>query len=242
MDGKSFSFDKSFAFQTVGLDTQVLTFDDVKERFDFESLFSVITEGITIERKNKDAIKLEYEDSPKIVITTNYAIKGGGNSFERRKFDIEFFQHYKKDFTPRDDFNRNLFSDWDGTDWSKFDAYMIFCLQRYLSEGLVQSVFTNLNVRRLSAETSHSFIEWLGLTADTDDGYVIPDDKRIYCKTLYNDFVSDYPDYGDRGKWKLTKISFNRWLDKYGKYRGNYHMGRDAKGKFIIFHHIPEND
>lgn len=81
LDGKSFSFEKSFTYQLVSSDTQILTFDDVRKHFDFERLFSIVTEGITIEKKNKDAIKVPFENSPKVIITTNYAIKGQGKFF-----------------------------------------------------------------------------------------------------------------------------------------------------------------
>ena len=39
IDGKSFNFEKSFAYQLVSADTQILVFDDVKKNFDFERLF-----------------------------------------------------------------------------------------------------------------------------------------------------------------------------------------------------------
>ncbi|HAI43925.1 MAG TPA: hypothetical protein DCM40_40430, partial [Maribacter sp.] len=55
IDGKAFAFEKSFAYQLVSVDTQILCFDDVKKYFDFERLFSVVTEGLTLEKKNKDA-------------------------------------------------------------------------------------------------------------------------------------------------------------------------------------------
>lgn len=51
IDGKSFNFEKSFAYQLVSADTQILCFDDVKKHFDFERLFSVVTEGLTLEKK-----------------------------------------------------------------------------------------------------------------------------------------------------------------------------------------------
>ena len=35
-----------------------ISFDDVKKAFDFERLFSAITEGITIEKKNSPTIKI----------------------------------------------------------------------------------------------------------------------------------------------------------------------------------------
>jgi hypothetical protein len=54
INGKQFSFTQSFPYQLVSADTQILCFDDVKKGFDFESLFSDITEGITLEKKNKE--------------------------------------------------------------------------------------------------------------------------------------------------------------------------------------------
>ena len=112
IDGKSFAFERSFAYQLVSADTQILCFDDVRKHFDFERLFSVITEGLTLEKKNKDAIKIPFAKSPKIAMTTNYAIKGAGNSFARRKWELELHQYYSKDYTPLDEFGRLMFGDW----------------------------------------------------------------------------------------------------------------------------------
>ena len=128
IDGKAFAFERSFPYQLVSADTQILCFDDVKKNFDFERLFSVVTEGLTLEKKNKDAIKIPFDKSPKIAITTNYPIKGSGNSFERRKWELELHQHYNKDNTPVMEFGKHFFADWDDEDWCKFDNYMIDCL------------------------------------------------------------------------------------------------------------------
>lgn len=90
LNGKDVDFKSQFQNQTVRMDCQVLVFEDVKRNFNFENLFSVITEGITIEYKNQPAVKLSVEKSPKIVITTNHTIGGVGGSHERRKFEVEF--------------------------------------------------------------------------------------------------------------------------------------------------------
>ena len=45
IDGKSFNFEKSFAYQLVSADTQILCFDDVKKYFDFERLFGKLMFG-----------------------------------------------------------------------------------------------------------------------------------------------------------------------------------------------------
>ena len=89
-DGKAFNFDKSFLWQRVSQDTQIIYIEDVKRGFDFERLFSALTEGIEIERKNKDSFYLPYELSPKIAISTNYTLKGDGNSNQRRRIEVEF--------------------------------------------------------------------------------------------------------------------------------------------------------
>lgn len=244
IDGKSFTFERSFAYQLVSADTQILVFDDVKKFFDFERLFSVVTEGLTLEKKNKDAIKIPFEKSPKIAITTNYAISGSGNSFMRRKWELELHQYYNKDFTPLDEFGKLMFGDWNDDDWCIFDNYMIRCLQNYLNTGLVKSKFVNLNIRQLGQATSNDFIEWCGLTSGSQPNEVLIVDQRLRVNDVYYRFIEDYPDYQPRrGSESLTRIKFNRWLRSYAVYLTgkNPEEGRDAVGKWMRFKTSEEN-
>ena len=236
IDGKLFDFQKSFAYQLVSADTQVLVFDDVKKHFEFERLFSLITEGLTLEKKNKDAIKIPLSKSPKIAITTNYAIKGAGNSFERRKWELELHQYYSKSFTPLDEFGKLMFGDWDDVDWCEFDNYMIRCLQNYLETGLVKTTHVNLNVRKLSAETCHEFIEWCGLLKDSDNNNNVSTGKRLYKNELYYRFVEEYPDYGPKSKMTISRTKFYKWLVSYALFKEGVmpEEGRDQLGRWII--------
>jgi len=236
IDGKAFAFEKSFPYQTVSADTQLLCFDDVKKHFDFERLFSVVTEGLTLEKKNKDAIKIPFSKSPKIAITTNYAIKGSGNSFERRKWEIELHQHYNKNFTPLDEFGKHFFADWDEDEWCLFDNYMTYCLQDYLETGLVKSTFVNLKIRQLSAQTSHDFIEWCGLIEGHAKNDMLRIDERLMMQDLYFDFIGEYPDYGPKAKMTISRTRFYRWVVAYGQYTTNNQPqeGRDSNGRWII--------
>ena len=238
IDGKSFTFERSFAYQLVSADTQILVFDDVKKYFDFERLFSVVTEGLTLEKKNKDAIKIPFEKSPKIAITTNYAISGSGNSFMRRKWELELHQYYNKDFTPLDEFGKLMFGDWNDDDWCVFDNYMIKCLQGYLKTGLVKSKFVNLDIRQLGQATSNDFIEWCGLTKGSEPNEVFQIDVRLRLNEIYFRFIEENPDYQPRrGSESLTRIKFNRWLRSYAVYLTgkNPEEGRDAVGKWMRF-------
>jgi|688.fasta_scaffold00554_18 hypothetical protein len=233
IDGKGFSFQKSFPYQRVQVDTQTLVFDDVSKNFDFERLFSVITEGITLEKKNKDEIHIPFESSPKIVITTNYAIKGAGNSFERRKWDLEFKQYYSKSFTPESEFGHMLFSGWDDLEWSRFDNYMIKNLQLYLSKGLIKCDFMNLKTRKFIAETSAEFWEW----ATSKDNDFVKLKQISIGQNMYNKFTEEYPDYGIYGRFKLSHNRFYKWLDALGEYKFGMKpkIFRSATGKTIEF-------
>jgi hypothetical protein len=236
IDGKSFAFERSFAYQLVSADTQILCFDDVKKHFDFERLFSVVTEGLTLEKKNKDAIKIPFSRSPKIAITTNYAIKGAGNSFARRKWELELHQYYTKSYTPLDEFGKLMFGDWADEDWCEFDNYMIGCLKEYLVTGLVKSKFVNLKIRQLSAETCHEFIEWCGLVDGQDKNVSLDTGLRLYKNDLYFNFIDEYPDYGPKAKMTISRTRFYKWLVSYAIFKEGVmpEEGRDQEGRWII--------
>lgn len=221
IDGKTFSEKKSFPYQTVSQDTHVLVFDDVAKSFNFENIFSVITEGITLERKNKDAIKLSVEESPKILITTNYAIKGSGNSNERRRHELELAQYYNGKHTPYDDFQRQIFDDWSMEDYQAFDNYMIKCVQLYLQLGLIeQSNAINIKTRQFIADTSSEFYSYMN---EDFKRY----NERIDKKEAMAHFVEVYPDYS--AKW-FTQKRFTTWLEKWARFSGKEFLQNQSNG------------
>lgn len=227
LDGKAFDDKKSFPYQTVSQETQILVFDDVKKNFDFESKFSLVTEGMTLERKNKDAIKLTVEDSPKIVISTNYAIKGEGNSHDRRRHELEVSQHYGKDKTPFDEFGRELFSDWSDSEFLAFDNYMVICLQDYLKFGLVEQESVNIKKRKFIAETSMEFYEWI--TEEENFKPFVKHDKS----EKFNQFVNEYKDF----QKFLSRKKFAIWIQKYASYKDmKYFQGHSNEWKWFMIH------
>lgn len=206
LDGKQFDERKSFPYQTVSSETQILVFDDVKKNWDFESKFSLVTEGITLERKNKDALKMSVEDSPKIVISTNYAIKGGGHSHERRRHELEVSKYYGENNTPYDDFGKQLFDDWTTDEFRAFDNYMVECLQMYLNGGLVAQDSKNKGLKHLIMTTNHDFVEWAKDYVEVSTDYL--------KDTLFDDFTNDYSDF-----MKMRRKTLTIWLKEYAKYK-----------------------
>jgi hypothetical protein len=209
IDGKTFEFNKSFPYQTVPTDTQLLVFDDVKKNFNFEALFSLITEGITLEYKGQDAVKLPVKKSPKVLITTNYTIQGVGGSFERRKFEIEMSNYFSANHTPIDEFGHMFFDDWDVKEWQRFDSFMLYCLQYYLKYGLQKPDFKNLVLRKFINETSPEFYEFV------IDGNILPN-KRLTKAVVFEQLCEEYKDLK---KW-LSQKKFNNWIKKFAEFKG----------------------
>ena len=226
IDGKLFDGKKSFPYQTVSLDTKILVFDDVIKNFNFEEKFSLVTEGLTLERKNKDAVKLNVHESPKLIISTNYAIRGEGNSHDRRRFELEIAQYYGKDLTPEDEFKRQLFDDWELIDFQKFDNYMVNCLQLFLNNGLIRQNAKNIKMRKFIAETCMEFYDFI---KDKDN---VPRNERLDKKMYFDKFVDEYQDFK---KW-LTRKKFNIWVQKYCSFMKYDYISDNTNGVqwFII--------
>ncbi|MDD3558060.1 MAG: bifunctional DNA primase/polymerase [Melioribacteraceae bacterium] len=229
-DGRNFNPSKNFAFQRVKADTNIIGFEDIREKFPFERLFSIITDGITIERKNKDEIHLSYDESPKVVISTNFSITGVDDSTIDRQFIIEFSDYYNKSHRPVDDFGKPFFGSWNDDEWSDFDNFMIGCLQLYLQKGLVTYEFVNLDKKKMIDETCPEFVEF------AEDEVEIG--KEYEKKELYESFKKEYEDFD-----KLTQSKFTRWLKVWGKVK-NYEVQESKSGgkRNIRFYKKEENE
>ena len=223
IDGKAYNPSKNdFVYQRVNIDTQVLAFDDVKKHFDFEQLFSLITEGIPVNRKNKDEIYIPFERSPKIVITTNYVISGAGTSHDRRRHEIEFFQYFNSQRNPQDEYGKLLFDEWSKDEWSHFDNYMLSNLQMYLQNGLVRSVSINADAKRFIQNTCKEFYDFV-----MDGNIAI--DVRHYNKSCTESFQSDTNGFKD-----LDSRKFIKWVQVYALYKGyKYTKNKDHHGRYF---------
>jgi len=161
VDGKNFKLDKNFAFQRVGLDTKVVAIEDVRKNVDFEGFYSIITEGITVEKKNKDELFIPYKDSPKILFTTNYTIPSIGNHAKRRQRVFEFSNFFNSSYTPADLFNHKLFDDWDADEWNRFYNLMFTCVAFYFGEGVKEQENGNkLKRKHIKLNFGEEFLEW----------------------------------------------------------------------------------
>lgn len=217
IEGKTFNFDKNFVYQRVEPDTKILSFQDVNKNFDFERLFSILTDGIDVEKKGRDSIMIPFKDAPKVVITTNYAIRGSGNSHFRRRLELEISQYYNGNKTPYDEFKKMMFDDWSKLEWEEFDSFIVECCQFYLMKGLVKQELINLPEKRLIAETSSEFIEFM-------KEYIPVNEAVVSRVDFYKRFLSENPTSKIASKtfYKFVKmyVDFNKISFREGKSNG----------------------
>lgn len=184
VDGKNFKLDKNFAFQRVGLDTKIIAIEDVRRNVDFEGFYSIITEGVTVEKKNKDELFIPYKDSPKILFTTNYTIPSTGDHAKRRQRVFEFSNAFSSKYTPLDHFGHKLFDDWDKDEWNRFYNLMFLCVSYYLHFG-VKEVANGEKLKRkhIRLNFGEEFLDWWDNHTKEKLGKFEP------FRTLYNDFL-----------------------------------------------------
>ncbi|MGE5497407.1 MAG: primase C-terminal domain-containing protein [Syntrophothermus sp.] len=219
VDGKNHEFDSKFTFQDVYLDTKIYEFNDVKKSFDFERLFSVITDDMSVEYKGEPKYTIPFSESPKFLISTNYAIKGRGSSYSDRLFEIEFSDYYNENHRPIDDFSHVFFTDdWDGEEWNRFHNFMIGCLHFYLQVGLVGYKRVNLELRKLIDHTTAEFVEFADEAIEPDTEY----NKNCLC----DKFTSHYNDF-----YSMKQRTFTGWVKEYSKYKGWEYRERKSNGK-----------
>ncbi len=151
INGRNVDFRNRFLFQNVEYNTNIISIDDTSKRFNFGGLYSVITNGLIVEKKNKTSIQLSHQDTPKFVITTNQVLTDDSNSGRSRKFEIEFSDYFSDDHTPADEFGHLFFKDWDDEQWNLFFDYMIGSIQLYLYGGLIKYESKSLKNRKLES-------------------------------------------------------------------------------------------
>jgi len=210
IEGKKFSDnDNRFALQNVTLDTQVIYIDDIEPNFLFRRLYSQITEGIEFEKKGKDPIHIPYNESPKIVIPTNYVIKGNGESDKRRQYEMKLFSYYNSKERPIDDFKRHFFIDWCEADYNKFYNFMLWCVKNYLKKVNINNGYElpdyeskNLPILKIIELTSEKFYDYASLL-EINKEYVYAD--------IYDNYINETGE-------NITRLKFTKFLQIYAEY------------------------
>lgn len=166
IDGKNFKQSNRFKFDLVKPSTQTIWLDETDSDFNFEDLFSNLTDGFTNEQKFKSQSFTKQNLSPKMLICSNKAFSNIGSSNKRRQFIIEFNNHYSSQIVKGTEnpiakelgilFGEN----WTSNTWNEFYTFLIDCVLFYFKNGLVPYNVKSVNINYLKQKTSDEFVTW----------------------------------------------------------------------------------
>jgi len=226
ISGKFFKPDSNFAFATVRYGDRIVYFDDIRYSLDFRDLYNILTNDFKIERKGKDPVMIPFKDSPKVVMTSNHAIRGYSDSYIRRQLIVEFAPYFNPKKTVKDEYGEIFFDYqfWGNDKWAQFDSFMLDCIQLYLKEGLSERLI-NYHKKQVLQEIGPELFEYLNDNIKVPGFYSTREllhGKKP--KDQINGFRIEYPEY------KLTSLNLGPRLEAWCSFKG-YTITRDRTNK-----------
>ncbi len=225
LDGRSRGLTKNdFIFDGVDKHTYNILIDDANQYLDFPFFFSRITGKFNVNPKNNKGFTLDFPESPKIVITSNFTPRDLDPSTVRRLLYVAFSDYYhKKDtngmydetVTPSGEFGKDLFTDYTEEEWNKFYNFMALCIQIYLKfDDKIEPPTKNIERRNLRTQMGEDFLSWADdFFADTENF-----NTELNKNYIYKDFIDNIP---KSISGKQRKTLFVKRLKAYSKYN-NY--------------------
>nr|WP_315160854.1 hypothetical protein [uncultured Flavobacterium sp.] len=200
-DAKAIKVGSWFINQRVELTTDTIVYDDLKKDFSFEQFFPIITSGIEVEKKHQQAFYIDSDKTPKLLISSNYLVKGpGGPSDERRRYEFEIANYYNIENTPEIEFGNKFFDAyWPEEEWNKFYQFMMSCVQEYLRFGLITAEPLNLNRLKLEDNNCPEFIEFAEQYLEIN--------KWLDKREIFAIFKEFYPGFEDLSSHRFTKMT-----------------------------------
>lgn len=224
IDGRKLDLNNAFALQKIEMQTEMVLFDDVEKNFQFDKLFSDITNGYQVRKLYEATFSFSPSDNPKTLITTNYAVRGDGHSFERRKAEIELYPYYGQNGKkPEDDFG-TLFV-WNKDEWNRFYNFLFQCVQMYHRNGnrIADYQSETLEMKKAITETGLSFFEfaedipigeWLAIS-EFYEKYLLSISKRERDFMSVNKFGRQLGNYAKSKGYKIDKKNFHPNIKKF---------------------------
>ena len=202
-----------FLFDGVTEATDLIIVDECSKNLNFDFFFGKITGDLRFEEKGNHPILIPFAKSPELAFATNYVLRRHDPSTEGRLWPLVFSDYYhvqtkQNDYretrTIRDDFGCNLFgSDYSEADWQADIAFMLQCLQFYLSLPVearrIMPPMAHIERREQRAAVGKELELWADEYFAADSGNL---DRPIKAHEVLNAFTAE-----SGYKWTLTLMS-----------------------------------
>lgn len=219
--------DNPHVLERVSEETDLIFVDDPVKYFDFNFFYTMATGNTVVNEKHVKSKEISFEESPKILICSNFSPTNSDSSTMRRLLFVTNgdYYHTKTDFNDYDetrsianDIGKNLFfSDYSPEEWNADINFLIDCLQLFLrmkAEGKEIRVDTGNIYRRINLSImGDQFNEWA-------EGYFIPDGPNLDVMILKTDAFSDFVSATGLKLWSASK--FSRALQSFVRNNSHY--------------------
>ncbi|MFM2292703.1 MAG: hypothetical protein RIS29_2516 [Bacteroidota bacterium] len=207
--------DNQHIYERINKETDLMFIDDADEYLDFNFFYGTITGNMERNEKHLKSEELAYEDSPKMVITSNFAPRSNDSSTARRLLYVVFSDYYHEK-TDENDYHesRNINTDF-GYDicrgknyspdqWNEDINFLVDCLQFYLSicsENIkLQPPMKKVYERMNAAKMGNQFQDWAEVYFSPQSLNV---DKLLVRTRVMEDFARDT----NVQKWTTKKFT-----------------------------------
>lgn len=202
--------DNKHVFENVSEFTDMLWLDDAGRDTNFDFFFGVVTGPMKKNPKGTKSEMIDFEDSPKIWITSNFPpMKGDEDSTMRRIWFTAYsdFYHYNKsqeyrgEHKPEDDLGKQLFIDFNQENWNCYLNFLAQCCKAYIKFGIVESNDQALMVNTYRNMIGPQFIDWANVYFNAEDKTL---DYFLHKKQLHETYMIEVGDITANGfKTKL---------------------------------------
>lgn len=184
--GKEFDANYTHVFADLERKHNVYIIDDVPAAFNYDDLYTNILGGINCQRKGSKAELIEFEQTPKFVITTNWVVRYDekNSSTNRRFLEYKFSDYYNQSKTPLEDFGCTFFQDWDEMEWNRYYSFVYRCVSLFFAEGLQQIQYNKDKDNYLAYFNNPAMLQEferiIGFLIENNSEFIVRDFLSIY--------------------------------------------------------------
>lgn len=177
IEGRKMDDKNNFQFIYDGLTEfhDIIEVDDLAEFGDFTFFYTQTTGNRTVNSKHTSPFVLEYEDSGKMIISSNFELPNTDSSTMARLLNCGVsdyyheqtkFNDYNESRSPLSKFGRQLYRDFTPDEWIQFYNFIAYCIQLSMRFDKIQPPMENLERRQLRREMSEglgreeNFLKW----------------------------------------------------------------------------------
>jgi hypothetical protein len=178
-----------FLWNDVAEKTRLVFMDDVSKGFNLESQFANLSGSWQVNYKGGGRRTFPFSVSPKMYISTNFTLRGNGDSFRARQWLLGFSDYYSAKHQPKDDFGVLFFNEWENEHMEQWDLFwnlIACCVHLYMNFGVIEAPEERLRQRIDMNIMGERFIDWAEAYFENED------DLRLNRRIPRRDIETSY--------------------------------------------------